>query len=79
MTIDLRNSEILHHAALSADEAHAPHLFDAAIAEVRARINEFADRDGLKFVIAVIRPKQTTPAATAPQAKLMPTAAPKAP
>jgi hypothetical protein len=67
MATDLRDYEVLHHVALSADHAHSAHMLNAAIDAMKNRINEYPDREHLKLVIAVVRlPKQ---AAAAPAAK----------
>jgi hypothetical protein len=63
MEIDLKASEVVDYIAMSADEAHAAHIFDDAVDTIRERLNEFADRGALQLVVAIVRPKQAAAAA----------------
>jgi hypothetical protein len=58
MSIDLRTAEVLHHVSLTADHAHHPDLLAEAMVRMKNRINEYSDRDGLRLVVAIVRPKQ---------------------
>jgi hypothetical protein len=75
MEIDLRNSQVVDYVAMSADEAHAAHIFDDAVAVMKDRINEFADRGDLQLVVAIVRPKAAVAASAPPVRPVLKTSA----